>query len=100
VERVRYRVMSRLARDGRRSPFRLARLRGEGEPVAEDTDLLIESFPRPASSFALAAFNLAHEPARLKVAHHTHAGPCDRAIVSACRSSCSCGILRARWFRA
>jgi hypothetical protein len=30
----------------------------EGEPVAEDTDLLIESFPRPASSFALAAFNL------------------------------------------
>jgi hypothetical protein len=51
----------------------LARLRGEGELVAEDTDLLIESFPRSASSFALAAFNLAQEPARLKVAHHTHA---------------------------
>jgi len=72
MERLRYRVMTRLAR---RPAFALplARLRGEGELVAEDTDLLIESFPRSASSFALAAFNLAQEPARLKVAHHTHA---------------------------
>jgi hypothetical protein len=72
VERLRYRVMTRLAR---RPAFAkpLARLRGEGELVAEDTDLLIESFPRSASSFALAAFNLAQEPARFKVAHHTHA---------------------------
>jgi len=64
--------MTRLAR---RPAFAvpLARLRGEGELVAEDTDLLIESFPRSASSFALAAFNLAQEPAKLKVAHHTHA---------------------------
>lgn len=64
--------MTRLAR---RPAFAMpfARLRGEGELVAEDTDLLIESFPRSASSFALAAFNLAQEPARLKVAHHTHA---------------------------
>lgn len=64
--------MTRLAR---RPAFAmpLARLRGEGELVAEDTDLLIESFPRSASTFALAAFNLAQEPARLKVAHHTHA---------------------------
>ena len=64
--------MTRLAR---RPAFAmpLARLRGEGERVAGDTDLLIESFPRSASSFALAAFNLAQEPARLKVAHHTHA---------------------------
>jgi hypothetical protein len=69
---VRYRVMTALAR---RPAFAmpLARMRGEGELVAEDTDLLIESFPRSASSFALAAFNLAQEPARLKVAHHTHA---------------------------
>src|SRR5262245_18296418 len=64
--------MTRLAR---RPVFAvpLARLRGEGELVAEDSDLLIESFPRSASSFALAAFNLAQEPARFKVAHHTHA---------------------------
>src|SRR5262245_66640434 len=51
----------------------LARLRGEGELVREDTDLLIESYPRSASSFALAAFNIAQEPARYVVAHHTHA---------------------------
>src|SRR5262245_26847807 len=51
----------------------LARLRGEGELVREDTDLLIESYPRSASSFALAAFNIAQEPARYRVAHHTHA---------------------------
>lgn len=72
MERVRYRLMTRLAR---RPAFAvpLARLRGEGELVAQDTDLLIESFPRSASSFALAAFNLAQEPARFKVAHHTHA---------------------------
>ena len=64
--------MTRLAR---RPAFALplARLRGEGELVAVDTDLVIESFPRSASSFALAAFNLAQEPARFKVAHHTHA---------------------------
>src|SRR5262245_35818402 len=64
--------MTRLAR---RPVFAmpLARLRGEGELVAEDTDLLLESFPRSASSFALAAFNLAQEPARFRVAHHTHA---------------------------
>jgi hypothetical protein len=72
MERLRYRVMMWLAR---RPAFAmpLARLRGEGELVAADTDFLIESFPRSASSFALAAFNLAQEPARLKVAHHTHA---------------------------
>ena len=72
MERVRYRVMTQLAR---RPAFAmpLARMRGEGELVAEDTDLLIESFPRSASSFALAAFNLAQVPARFKVAHHTHA---------------------------
>ena len=51
----------------------LARLRGEGELVREDTDLLVESFPRSASSFALAAFNIAQEPARYTIAHHTHA---------------------------
>lgn len=51
----------------------LARLRGEGELVREDTDLLIESYPRSASSFALAAFTIAQEPARFRIAHHTHA---------------------------
>jgi hypothetical protein len=72
VERVRYRVMTQLARRPALA-MPLARLRGEGELVREDTDLLIESYPRSASSFALAAFNIAQEPARFRVAHHTHA---------------------------
>jgi hypothetical protein len=72
VERLRYRLMTQLARRPALA-IPLARLRGEGELVGEDTDLLIESFPRSASSFALAAFNIAQEPARYRVAHHTHA---------------------------
>jgi len=51
----------------------LARLRAEGELVDETTDLLIESFPRCASSFAVAAFHLAQEPRSVRVAHHVHA---------------------------
>lgn len=51
----------------------LARVRGEGVVVDERTELLVESFPRCASSFALAAINLAQAPRILRVAHHTHA---------------------------
>jgi hypothetical protein len=51
----------------------LARLRREGELVDADTDLLIESYPRCASSFAVAAFNLAQRPTAHRVAHQTHA---------------------------
>lgn len=51
----------------------LARLRGEGVVVDERTDLLVESLPRCASSFALATINLAQAPRVLRVAHHTHA---------------------------
>jgi hypothetical protein len=50
----------------------LARVRGEGVVVDERTELLVESFPRCASSFALAAINLAQAPRVLRVAHHTH----------------------------
>jgi hypothetical protein len=51
----------------------LARLRREGALVDGDTDLLIESYPRSASSFAVAAFNLAQRPTVYRVAHQTHA---------------------------
>lgn len=50
----------------------LARVRGEGVVVDPTTELVVESFPRCASSFALAAINVAQEPRRLRVAHHTH----------------------------
>jgi hypothetical protein len=72
VDRIRYSVMTRLA------PYPslavpLARLRREGELVDARTDLLVESYPRCASSFAIAAFRLAQEPRSLRIAHHTHA---------------------------
>jgi hypothetical protein len=72
VDRIKYSVMTRLA------PYPslavpLARLRGEGELVDSRTDLVVESYPRCASSFAIAALRLAQEPRSLRVAHHTHA---------------------------
>jgi hypothetical protein len=51
----------------------LARLRGEGELLSGDTDIVVESFPRSASSFAVAAFRLAQEPRAVRVAYQTHA---------------------------
>lgn len=50
----------------------LSRLRGRGEPVGPETELVIESFPRCASSFAVAAFRLAQEPRAMRIANHTH----------------------------
>jgi len=50
----------------------LSRVRGKGEPVGPETELVIESFPRCASSFAVAAFRLAQEPRAMKIANHTH----------------------------
>lgn len=50
----------------------IQRLRGRGEVVADDTEIVIESFPRCASSFAVAAFRLAQEPHASRIAHHTH----------------------------
>jgi hypothetical protein len=72
VDRIKYSVMMRLA------PYPslavpLARLRGEGELVDSRTDLVVESYPRCASSFAIASFRLAQEPRSVRVAHHTHA---------------------------
>jgi hypothetical protein len=72
VERARYHVMTTLARHPT-TAIPLARLRREGELVDDETDLLIESYPRSASSFALAAFNLAQRPTVFRVAHQTHA---------------------------
>jgi hypothetical protein len=51
-------------------PF--ARARGRGEVIAPETDIVIESFPRCASSFAVAAFRLAQEPRSVRIANHTH----------------------------
>jgi hypothetical protein len=50
----------------------LQRLRRRGELVDERTQVVIEAFPRCASSFAVAAFRLAQEPNPTRIAHHTH----------------------------
>jgi hypothetical protein len=50
----------------------LQRLRRRGELVDEHTQVVIEAFPRCASSFAVAAFRLAQEPNPTHIAHHTH----------------------------
>ena len=50
----------------------IARLRGHGEVVRADTEILVESFPRSASSFAVAALRSVREPP-LRMAHHLHA---------------------------
>lgn len=50
----------------------LERARGRGELLDASTDVLIEAFPRCASSFAVAAFRLAQEPRFTHIAHHTH----------------------------
>lgn len=50
----------------------IQRHRGRGEVLADDTEIVIESFPRCASSFAVAAFRLAQEPHASRIAHHTH----------------------------
>jgi hypothetical protein len=50
----------------------LGRARGHGEVVDGGTDIVIESFPRCASSFAVGAFRLAQEPASMRIANHTH----------------------------
>ncbi|HSD48805.1 MAG TPA: hypothetical protein VLE71_03140 [Actinomycetota bacterium] len=50
----------------------IQRLRGRGEVLTLDTEIVIESFPRCASSFAVAAFRLAQEPHASRIAHHTH----------------------------
>jgi hypothetical protein len=50
----------------------IQRARKRGEVVGNDTEIVIESFPRCASSFAVAAFRLAQEPHPSRIAHHTH----------------------------
>jgi hypothetical protein len=72
VERSLYFLKTSLARSARLA-IPLARLQGNRELVDRDTDILIESFPRCASSFAKAAIRLAQEPGNPKVASQTHA---------------------------
>jgi hypothetical protein len=48
------------------------RIRRHGEVVGDATEIVIESFRRCASTFAVAASRLAQEPRPMTIAHHTH----------------------------
>jgi hypothetical protein len=50
----------------------LERLRGHGALIDDRTDIVIEGFPRCASSFVVAAFRLAQEPREMHIVDHTH----------------------------
>jgi hypothetical protein len=50
----------------------IQRLRRRGNVVDDRTQVVIESFPRCASSFAVDAFRLAQRPAETRFADHTH----------------------------
>src|SRR5437773_3659904 len=49
----------------------LARARGRNHPIGPDTEIVIEGFPRSATSFAVAAFRLAQDR-EVVVGHHVH----------------------------
>ena len=69
--RLSYELKTRVARHPSVA-LPLQRLRRRGEVLDDDTEIVIESFPRCASSFAVAAFRLAQEPHASRIAHHTH----------------------------
>ena len=72
LERPSYFLKTQAAKSPRLT-LPLAWLQGKRELVDRSTDILIESFPRCASSFAIAAFRLAQEPLSYRVACQTHA---------------------------
>ncbi|HEX3331385.1 MAG TPA: hypothetical protein VHS27_15775 [Gaiellales bacterium] len=60
--------------------LRIARLRQGAAVVSEATHLVIDGFPRSASTFAVVAFQLA-QPRLVRVGHHLHApGQIIRAV--------------------
>ena len=70
----------------------LQRIRGRGELIDDDTQVVIEAFPRCASSFAVAAFRLAQEPNPTHIAHHTHMpAQVMEGVRAGSRRWCSCG---------
>jgi hypothetical protein len=70
-----HRAAYELATAASRSPaiaLRTARHWGVGVPVDDDTDIVIEGYPRSANTAAVEAF-VAAQPAITRIAHHTHA---------------------------
>ena len=70
VRHARWTVRSRIAEHPAYLP--LARRRHGEAVVSESTELVIDGFPRSASTFAVVAFQLA-QPRLVRVGHHLHA---------------------------
>jgi hypothetical protein len=49
----------------------ISRVRGRNHPIGPGTEMVIEGFPRSATSFAVAAFQMAQDR-KIEIAHHTH----------------------------
>jgi hypothetical protein len=52
----------------------LRRRRGDGflAPIRDETEVVIEGFPRSGNTFVVAAFHFAQLPRDVKIAHHAH----------------------------
>jgi hypothetical protein len=69
----------------------IARRRGHGEVLDDDTEIVIEGYPRAASSFAVAAFRSA-QGRPVQIAHHVHAPA--QLIAAARRGTPALALLR------
>jgi hypothetical protein len=69
----------------------IARRRGHGEVLDEGTEIVIEGYPRAASSFAVAAFRSA-QGRPVRIAHHVHAPA--QLIAAARRGTPALALLR------
>ena len=74
VAGVRWEVRSVLGRHPVIALPLLRTRRGDGflAPIRDETDVVIEGFPRSGNTFAVAAFHLAQLPKDVKIAHHAH----------------------------
>src|SRR5205814_3293356 len=62
---------------GRYPAIALPLLRARGgdgflAPIRDETEVVIEGFPRSGNTFAVAAFHYAQRPRDVKIAHHAH----------------------------
>jgi hypothetical protein len=71
LRRLKFEIGS-IARTSPRLYLPIARWRRKAVPVTEETDIVIEGYPRSGNTFAITAFGSAQSRA-VRVAHHEHA---------------------------
>lgn len=68
-----YRILRRRLSTSPRLYRFLARRLGNARLITDDTDLVIDGFPRSANSYVEAAFTVSQRPRGIAIASHTHA---------------------------